>query len=734
MLDWITLDRFDLRPKLIIAFVLVALLVGVTGLVGYQAVSTVDSESHVISEDADKIDASMETLVAVEEQQIAVQEALLGEAGAQAAFDEAQTNYNEWIEKLEQTDLNDEQQQAIETLRTRHEDYTVVAQEIFEATQAGEIDRARANMDELEPLIADMRESAHTLEEVAVGDKEAAVASADSTTQTVQLAILGLTIGAFVAAIAIGLFVAGRIIPPITQLSESARAMSNGDLDDDLEPHVEDDELGRMIDSFADMQKNLQGVFSQVGTASQNLNRGDLDWDIDTEYPGQYGEAVTNLDAGADQLAASFDEIKRVSADLEKGDLSGDIDTDRPGQYGAVLDDLSTGMTQLSESFGQISTASEDLKRGQLAQEIDTDYPGTYGAVLTDLEGGIERLGDSIENVQTIADRVATSSGETAQSTEEIEQASEQVAQSVEEISRGTDTQSDNLQEVANEMNDMSATVEEIASSAEEVAATAGTAVKRSDEGRDYAAEATEEIESIETQAAEAGAQVETLDEQMAQIGEIVEMITEIAEQTNMLALNASIEAARAGEAGEGFGVVASEIKSLAEEAAQATADIENRIETVQTTTSDTVEGMQQMSERVERGSETIEDAIEMFDEIADAVQQAESGIREISDATDDQAASSEEVVSMVDEVSSLSQQTAAEASNVSAATEEQTASLSEASENVQELSALAEDLHDQVSDFETRTDSGMANQTHPSAAADGGFGTHDPSPGTDQD
>lgn len=197
---------------------------------------------------------------------------------------------------------------------------------------------------------------------------------------------------------------------------------------------------------------------------------------------------------------------------------------------------------------------------------------------------------------------------------------------------------------------------------------------------------------------------------------------------TDMLALNASIEAVRAGEAGEGFGVVANEIKTLAGEAAEATTDIEQCIEEIQATTDDTVDGMQQMSDRVERGSDTIEDAIEMFDEIANAVQEAESGIREISDATDDQAASSEEVVSMVDQVSSVSQQTAAEASNVSAATEEQTASLSEASENVQELSALAEELHDQVSEFDTGSGDSPAVEatTESPVAADGGHYTSD--------
>lgn len=204
-------------------------------------------------------------------------------------------------------------------------------------------------------------------------------------------------------------------------------------------------------------------------------------------------------------------------------------------------------------------------------------------------------------------------------------------------------------------------------------------------------------------------------------------MIIERADQTNLLALNASNEATRAGEAGEGFAVVTNKIKGLTEEVADATTEIEQRNNATQATTTATVEGMEAMSERVEREPDTIEDAIEMFDEIANAVGEAESGIREICDATDDQATSSEEVVAMVDEVSSVSQQTVAEASNVSDATEEQTTSLSEVSENVQDLSQLSETLHHQVSMFDIRGDGvfGGVSATdpagQPSVQADGG-------------
>jgi len=706
MLDAIALDGVRLRTKLLIAFVLVALLVGVTGAVGYTGVGTVDGEADDMARGVEKVEYAADLVIALERQQAAVLAAQTGDSNARQRFNERVKEFDQAAENLEATGLSTTQEERLSTLQTMHTRYASLAEEFFAANRFGNDDRADQKVRQMATVRDSMDNTARAIESSARDDVNSQATTIQQTTRSTQQRILGLTGVALVVSVGLGLFVARRMSRSIERLSTAATAISNGDLDADVDDHTANDEIGRLVEAFQGMQRDLQAIFADLDDVSRNLKTGTLTQEFDTDYPGTYGEVMGNLDEGTDRLSTSFD---------------------------------------------RISAASADLERGRLDRRVDADLPGTYGDVLADFESGLAELSHSVGSARTIAREVATSSEEVSASATEIETAGEEVAGSIEEISQGTEQQSETLQEVATEMTDMSATVEEIAASAEEVAGTAEAAAERSEAGKERASAATAEIEAIEERAEAAAEGIETLDEEVEAIGGIVEVITDIAEQTNMLALNASIEAARAGEAGDGFGVVADEIKTLAEETAEETTDIENRIEAVQTTTAEAVEDIREMADRVDRGTETIEEAIETFDDIAEAVADAETGIRGISDTTDDQAASAEEVVAMVDQVAGVSQQTAAEASNVSAASEEQTASLSEASQNIEHLSSLADQLHEQVSDFAVRdgdertagsdelaaspADAPASPDEATPAAADGGFDFPDAAPdGTQRD
>jgi len=405
--------------------------------------------------------------------------------------------------------------------------------------------------------------------------------------QQLLLVLLAVDVVVFVG----GLVYTQRVVAtPIRELADTVGALRAGRFGDDTgetdadggDDSAATDEVLRASESVERLEQTLDEIFTRMEELSSGLQAGNFDSDVQTTAPGTYGSVMEQLDAGTDELDRSFREIRSVSAALQAGQVDATVDTDRPGAYGEVLSELSTGMGQLSRGFDEISTASERLQAGRLDQPIQTDHPGALGETLDRLEDAFGTLDESLQAVQAVADETAQIGTTAADSVREIEAAGEAVVASVEEVSTGADSQRDTARTVRDEMNELSATVEEIASSAEEVAAVASTAAEKSETGQTRAADATEQLELMQSQATEVAASVESLDEEVSEVGSIVEVITDIAEQTNMLALNASIEAARAGKHGDGFGVVASEIKDLAEDVSDATTDIEARIDAVQ--------------------------------------------------------------------------------------------------------------------------------------------------------
>jgi methyl-accepting chemotaxis protein len=253
----------------------------------------------------------------------------------------------------------------------------------------------------------------------------------------------------------------------------------------------------------------------------------------------------------------------------------------------------------------------------------------------------------------------------------------------------------------------MATAISTASAASDEVIGVAAGAASAAERGRNAVRQTVGEMGRINETVQLAAAKVTELGAKGDQIGAIVETIDDIAEQTNLLALNAAIEAARAGEQGKGFAVVADEVRKLAERSSRATKEIAALIGEVQQGTNSAVEAMQAGAAEVQQGSTLAEQAGLSLNEIAEAVDATQAAVRRITAAVGDMSEASSGVVAASDAISSIAAQTNSAATKmtesadtvstavqaIAAISEENSASAEEVSAATEEMSAQAEEV-----------------------------------------
>ncbi|WP_409304168.1 methyl-accepting chemotaxis protein [Peribacillus sp. SCS-155] len=309
-------------------------------------------------------------------------------------------------------------------------------------------------------------------------------------------------------------------------------------------------------------------------------------------------------------------------------------------------------------------------------------------------------LRDMISGIASNSDQVAASAEQLTASAEQSSKASETVASAIQEIAGGTDITTVKLQSNSSSLNEVLEGVLRISESSTNVTELSRNTTVQAEEGGKYVEDNLAQMRFIHESVSRSNDVIGSLAKRSKEIGEILDVINGIAEQTNLLALNAAIEAARAGEHGKGFAVVADEVRKLAEQSQSSTKNIAHLINMIQKDTEESVIIMNEVVKNAEAGVKVSEQTSEKFSLILDSTRGITPQIEEVTATVQQISASIEEVSSAAYEISSLAKANAASTEEVAASTEEQLASMEEIDSSAQALAMMAEELKVLVNRF----------------------------------
>ncbi|WCK54243.1 methyl-accepting chemotaxis protein [Aneurinibacillus sp. Ricciae_BoGa-3] len=355
----------------------------------------------------------------------------------------------------------------------------------------------------------------------------------------------------------------------------------------------------------------------------------------------------------------------------------------------------------ISRPITAVSNAAKEIADGNLSvADIAVKNRDEIGQLADSFNQMKHNLHELIRKVIESAEQVAASSEQLYAGSEQSAHAANQVAASIQDISNSADVQMKSMEENKRAMEESAVGLQRIAESASNVSESSIEVLREAEEGNQVISQTVNQMEEITQSVESAAAVIEDLGENSKQIGQIIEVISDIANQTNLLALNAAIEAARAGEHGKGFAVVADEVRKLAEQTKQSSEQIASLIQEIQQNTTHAITVMHKGTKEVESGSEIVAQAGQAFHHILNSVQRVTGQVQEVSAATEEISASTEQLTASVEQLTGISADISTNTQGVAAASQQQLASMEEIAASSESLSKLAQELQSEVAKF----------------------------------
>lgn len=397
-------------------------------------------------------------------------------------------------------------------------------------------------------------------------------------------------------------------------------------------------------------------------------------------------EATSNITANSDALSEESTALMQAYTDWSGS------------SYGMIIV-IAFGVASLVLLTSLGVRIYQDVERRTLAaQEENERHQEAIQRLLDDIQGLSE--GDLTSHAEVtedftgaIADAFNSATDELRQLVSTIIETSGQVSSAAQEsqataihLAEASDHQAQQITAASSAINDMAVSIEEVSKNAAESASVAQQSVDIAHEGAEAVRRTISGMDVIREQIQETSKRIKRLGESSQEIGDIIELINDIADQTNILSLNAAIQAAMAGEAGRGFAVVADEVQRLAERSSSATKQIEALVKTIQTDTNEAVISMEHSTANVVQGAKLSEDAGEALNEIEGVSNRLAELIRSISSNASQQADAAVNVSDTMNVIQEITTQTSAGTSETAA--------------SIGNLADLANDLRKSVAGF----------------------------------